>query len=282
MPRPAKLLKPSVAMPVGDTDLFEPTPSKPVRVRARSLPADAHFEPHRHAWSQLAYCASGVLQVSVRQENAQATYIIPPSRAVWIPPGALHALQALEAVQLRTLYIHSGATPMRWNACRVIEVSTLLRELVPALDVASNAAQNTTNVRSAHLSQLVLDEITHAPTQALGIPMPIADGADRRLRALCDAVLHAPASHATLAQWAASIGASERTAARLFRQQLGMGFAQWKQQVILAHALPQLVRGTAVGLVAKSSGYESASAFTAMFKTAMGYSPGYFLRKNGP
>ena len=44
----------------------------PVRVRARDMPADMHFEPHRHAWGQLAYCASGVIQVSVHAPAAAA------------------------------------------------------------------------------------------------------------------------------------------------------------------------------------------------------------------
>src|SRR4051812_22715088 len=50
--------------PVGDTDLFTPDRSRPVRVRARSMPTDTHFEPHRHAWAQLAYCATGIVRVN--------------------------------------------------------------------------------------------------------------------------------------------------------------------------------------------------------------------------
>ena len=45
------------SLPV-DADLFQPTRARPVRVRTRTLPVDAHFEPHRHAWAQVAYCAA--------------------------------------------------------------------------------------------------------------------------------------------------------------------------------------------------------------------------------
>ena len=86
-------------MPVGDTDPFRPDRQRPVRVRARELVADTHFEPHHHAWGQLAYCASGVLQVTAAQHagaDDATTYIVPPSRAVWIAPGARHAVHALE------------------------------------------------------------------------------------------------------------------------------------------------------------------------------------------
>jgi AraC-like DNA-binding protein len=135
--------------------------------------------------------------------------------------------------------------------------------------------------REQLLSGLVLDELTHADTQALGVPMPHPQTGDKRLRALCEAVLRAPAQRATLAEWAADIGASERTVARLFRDELGLSYQQWRQQAILAHALPLLTRGQPVSTVAAASGYASDSAFTAMFKAAMGQPPSHFQSKNG-
>ena len=81
--------------PVGDTAPFTPTPQRPVRVRARSMPADSHFELHSHSWAQVAYCATGIIQVMAEQHATgrdQVTYIVPPSRAVWIAPGARHAI----------------------------------------------------------------------------------------------------------------------------------------------------------------------------------------------
>jgi AraC-like DNA-binding protein len=93
---------------------------------------------------------------------------------------------------------------------------------------------------------------------------------------LCESVLRAPAERSTLAQWAAEVGASERTVARLFRDQLGTSYQQWRQQAVLAHALPLLARGQSIGQVAAASGYASESAFTAMFKAAMGQPPSRF------
>jgi AraC-like DNA-binding protein len=260
--------------PVGDTDAFRPDRQRPVRVRARSLPADTHFEPHRHAWAQLAYCSSGIVQVSSVAGADEVTYIVPPSRAVWIAPEARHSVHVLEDAQFRTLYIHAGATPPGWSGCRVIVVSPLLRELVHALDALPPTPRG--RQREAVLAELVLDEITHADTQPLGVPLPPIEGGDKRLRALCEAVLHAPAERATLAQWAAHVGASERTMARLFREELGISYQQWRQQVLLAHALPMLARGMPVSHVAAAAGYASDSAFTAMFKAAMGQPPSHF------
>lgn len=271
--------------PVGDTDPFRPSAARPVRVRAREMAADTHFEPHHHAWGQLAYCASGVLQVTSAQHAAAddtTTYIVPPSRAVWIAPGARHAVNALEDAAFRTLYIDASVAPPGWSGCRVIVVSPLLRELVRAMEAlgappdAMATEPDGRPAREQLLTQLLLDEMARAATQPLGVPLPHPQTGDKRLRALCEAVLRAPAERATLAEWARDIGASERTVARLFRDELGTSYQQWRQQVILAHALPLLARGTPVGQVASASGYASDSAFTAMFKAAMGQPPSAF------
>lgn len=266
--------RPQHSVPVGDLDPFTPSRARPVRVRSRAMAADAHFEPHRHPWAQLAYCASGIVQVSAAAPDSatgEVTYIVPPSRAVWIAPGALHSVHVLEAAQFRTLYIDASVTPAGWSGCRVLVVSPLLRELVPALDEPALPRE-----RDELLTRLVLDELRGAATQQLGVPLPPAQTGDKRLRALCEAVLRAPAERATLAQWAADVGASERTMARLFREQLGTSYQQWRQQAVLAHALPLLARGMPVSHVAAASGYASDSAFTAMFKAAMGAPPSQF------
>lgn len=276
--------------PLGNTQGFIPTEQRPVRVRSRSLPEDSHFEPHFHAWAQLAYCTSGMVQVTAAQ-NAQAsgevTYIVPPSRAVWVAPGARHHISVLEAAEFHTLYIHASATPAGWQDCRVLVVSPLLRETIQALDQlpparVAGAAQASTARHSGRerlLSALVLDEITHADIQSLGVALPHPQTGDKRLRALCRAILRTPSSRATLAQWAARIGASERTLTRLFRDELNLSYQQWRQQAVLAHALPLLARGQPVSQVAAASGYASDSAFSAMFKAAMGQPPSHFQNK---
>ncbi|QHE76254.1 AraC family transcriptional regulator [Hydrogenophaga sp. PBL-H3] len=265
------------AVPLGDTDPFRPTPEHPVRCRARQIDSDNQFEPHHHPWGQLAYCARGLLQVTVvhtgdadgERSPLETTTIVPPSRAVWIPPLARHAVTIVESAQLLTLYIDGNAVPAHWSRSRVLVVSPLLRELVHAL----NRPQRPAGEAGQALLTLLLDEMEHADTQPLGVPMPSATGGDRRLRNLCEAVMQAPAQHGTLAAWAAHGGASERTLARLFRDELGTSFQRWRQQVVLAHALPMLARGVSVGRVAEASGYASESAFSAMFKSAMGLPP---------
>lgn len=265
--------RPSTLTPVRFDDSCDRPPSarRALRSRSRALAMDTHVEPHQHPWAQLSYCASGLMQVTVTQNGLQTTYIVPPSRAVWIPPGVQHTVVVLEAAELRTVDLHASATPADWHTCRVLVVSGLLRELIQAL------VGSVPGSRDDALIALAKDEISHANIQALGVALP----RDKRLRSLCEAVLRAPGERATLARWAANSGASERTVARLFRTELGTSFQQWRQQALLAHALPMLARGMSISQVASASGYASDSAFSAMFKAAMGQTPSFFQGKKG-
>ena len=103
--------------------------------------------------------------------------------------------------------------------------------------------------RERLMGQLVLAELRRAAPVRLGISLP----KDKRLRALCEAVLAEPTRHASLEGWAGEAGASARTVARLFRQQLGTSFGPWRQQVLLAHALTLAARGKPMGVIASRS-----------------------------
>jgi AraC-like DNA-binding protein len=119
----------------------------------------------------------------------------------------------------------------------------------------------------------VLDELRRARPVRLGVPLPT----DKRLRALCEAVLADPTRHAALEGWASEAGASTRTVARLFRLELGTGFVQWRQQVLLAKALALAARKLPMARIAAELGYASPSAFTAMVRRSVGAPPSVFL-----
>ncbi|WP_163069471.1 helix-turn-helix domain-containing protein, partial [Acinetobacter baumannii] len=73
-------------------------------------------------------------------------------------------------------------------------------------------------------------------------PMP----RDRRLQAICQALLKQPELGLTLDDWGLRVGASSRTLARLFVQELQMSFHEWRQQLRLTEALPRLLAGDSV------------------------------------
>ncbi|VWC22010.1 AraC family transcriptional regulator [Burkholderia aenigmatica] len=243
---------------------FAPTAVHPMRVRARQVNTGYRIPLHTHAWAQLAYASRGVLRVA----TTGTTWMVPPSRAIWVPPHVTHEVVIVEEAYLRTLYIDESIVPDGLDACRVVEVTGLLRELIVALD-----ARDLSTARERLLCGLVLDELSHAEPLPLAVPMPD----EKRLRMLCESVLAHPAHAESLEHWASEVGASTRTISRLFKQELGVSFSQWRQQALLARAIPLLNQGRPLSHIARELGYQSQSAFSAMFRRAFGESPRAFM-----
>ena len=245
----------------------DPTPARPVRLVARDLEHDSTLPAHRHRWHQVLYTASGVSRVS----TADTSWVVPPSRAIWIPAGIVHEVTILEAAHMRSLYVLPAAATLPDDGCRVVEVSHLLRALIAELGHDATARDA---ARERLVSALILDELRIAPTLGVGVSLPD----DKRLRALCVALIADPSSTLSLEQWAPQVGASARTLARLFADELDTSFAAWRQQMRLAHAAPLIAKGLPLSRVAAELGYSSQSAFSAMFKRAFGRSPSAFYR----
>lgn len=241
-----------------------PSPQQPVTVNLRSTPANVRVDAHAHTWAQLAFPIRGAMQVAA----AGMTWIVPVFRAVWIPPDIMHEVAMLGEVELRTLYIHADAAPLPLDACVVVELSPLLRSLIDAL------GESGVERRSQLMMQLILEEIRIAPPLSLGLALP----RDRRLKALCDALMSDPASPRQLADFARDIGASARTLARLFQTEMNTSFGAWRQQLRLARAIDALGRGIPMEQVAAEVGYANPAAFSTMFKRALGVPPSRFSR----
>ncbi len=263
-------MKKLTLVPPIDPAAFAPTPERPLRGKLRTLHRQAQIQWHRHDWAQLVFSSEGAIHV----QAGDNTYIVPPSRAVWVAPNVEHTTGAIEQAQLHTIYLAPSLLPERdWQSCRVIEVSPLLRELALQLDHEPDAAPEPQ--REKLLSELIVNELRRARELRIGVALP----QDTRLRRLCEAMLAQPGLHASLDDWAASSGASPRTVSRLFRQQLGVSFAQWRSQILLAHALSMAARKRPMKIIAAELGYASASAFTAMVTRTMGMPPSQFFAR---
>ena len=263
--------------------LYLPDAQRPVRAKLLRLSTATRVVPHHHVFAQIALSATGV----VRMTMADGSFIVPPSRALWIPPGVEHAVTVVEDAELLTLYLHQprgrfgpqvarmGDSP--WRQCRVLEVSELLRALALELDKRPDSPHVVLSVqelqREKRISALLFDELRRARPVPLGIDLP----RDKRLRTLCEAVLDDPTRHTTLDGWARDAGASPRTVARLFRSELRTSFAQWRQQVLLARAVTLAARKMPMASIAAELGYASASAFSAMVRRSVGAPPSRFL-----
>jgi AraC-like DNA-binding protein len=158
------------------------------------------------------------------------------------------------------------------GACAVLGVSALLRELILALVALPGAGRQPCS-RLTSLRRLIFEELAAAPRQALGLVPP----KDRRVAPLIEALLADPADPRSLADWAARLGASQRTIERIFLAETRLSFRAWRQQARLLQAVLRLAEGQPVTTVALDLGYASPSAFTFMFRRALGVPPSRYV-----
>jgi AraC-like DNA-binding protein len=239
---------------------------RPVVALARDLPPSHEIDWHSHPRFQLVYAARGVMSVDTRE----ATWVVPPQRAVWMPAQVEHRLTAKGVVQLRSLYVKPDAAGRMPHSCEVLEVTPLLRELI----VRATELPREYDMRGAsgRLMRLLLDELAGLARLPYHLPMP----KDPPLAAICRRLVDSPDDAATLEQVARTCGLSGRTLARHFRRHTGMTFAEWRRRARLLRALGWIAEGRPIVEVAMELGYDSPSAFSAMFRRELGASPSSF------
>jgi AraC-like DNA-binding protein len=100
---------------------------------------------------------------------------------------------------------------------------------------------------------------------------------DKRVANLATAQLAHPALSLTMDEWGLRLGVSSRTLSRVFQRETGMSFFRWRQQLHIGLALQRLAEGASVANIAIDLGYESTSAFIAMFRKITGTTPARYF-----
>ncbi|WP_280459870.1 AraC family transcriptional regulator [Nocardia carnea] len=225
---------------------------------------------HSHTHHQLAWTRRGVLSIAV----ADAYWVLPPTRALWIPAGVEHRTGATREAVLSSLYFDPPRCALNWTEPTAVGVGALLAQLITYLarrDLAEDAR--------LRAEAVVFDLLHPVPTLPIDVPHPV----DERVRAVADTLLADPADPRSLDAHAHAIGVSRRTLTRLFVRDTGMSFDRWRTQMRLRAALPLLAEGRTVSQAAHTVGYTTASAFLVAFRRTVGTSPGRYLHADaGP
>jgi AraC-like DNA-binding protein len=232
------------------------------------MPGGTLFGWHTHADHQLAWAAAGVLTVLTEG----ATWVLPPTRALWIPAGLPHETGASATTTMRSVYVPAGLSPVTWTVPTPVAASPLLAELIHYLSASLTQPQR------AHGEALLADLLQPVPVATLDAPFPAGPLA----REVAQALRANPADQRTLAEWGRAVGASERTLARAFTAHTTMTFGRWRTLLRLRAALPLLAAGEPVGRVARRVGYETPSAFVAAFRRETGMTPAAYFAGSPP
>jgi AraC-like DNA-binding protein len=240
---------------------------------ARSLAIafpDGHTLPfHDHPWPQFVYAQRGVMQVTTHS----VSWLVPTTRAIWVPAGEAHSIHMRGAVAMRTLYLSPSVSG--WpTGCRALEVSPLLRELVLHLVTLDHLHAGCDG--HARLVALLADLVAASESVPLTLPLP----RDPRARKVAERILAQPGQPDTLAELATNSGASQRTLQRLFCAETGLGLEAWRLRARMQQAVVALGEGLSVTEAAFAAGYSSASAFSGAFKRCFGVTPSRYRRQS--
>jgi len=240
--------------------------ARPIVGLKDEYPAGWVDPPHTHDRTQLLYACSGVMSAI----TSRCIYAVPPQRCLWIDAGISHEVACRSNVSVRTLYIDPKLHGDKAVGCRLLDVSPFLQALI--LEVVEFDTGKPMDERERLITELLLHEIWHMPDAPWKVAMP----QDRRLRHACQLITENPDSQADLDELAQVACMSRRAFTRLFRQETGTSFGDWRRQMRLAEALSLLESGESVTRTAYEVGYSSPSAFSAAFHRVFGISPSQY------
>jgi AraC-like DNA-binding protein len=240
------------------------TVPRPVAAMAKVYPPGYSGYMHSHARAQFLYASSGTMHLTLDLGR----WIIPPKRAVWLPPGYLHQTGAIGRLEMRTLYIREDVCPPGAHSSpRMLGVSALLHELI--LRAVDLPIEYDEEGQDARIVAALLGEIDWTPVHPVSLPSL----QDRRLQRMEKMLLAKPDDKSTLEDWSNRLSVSPRTITRLLYKETALSFQAWRDRVRAFAAIPMLAAGRPLAEIADMLGYETAWSFTAMFKRVTGKAP---------
>jgi AraC-like DNA-binding protein len=224
------------------------------------MPLGTVFPSHSHPAHQLAWADTSVLEV----KTAEGVWVLPPTRALWLPAGVRHETRATGPTVLRGVYLDPERYLVDWTAPTPVAVGPLLAALLRHLEGELDPDAR------GRAEALLPDLLEPVSAVTIDLPMP----SDPRARDVAEALLANPADPRPLPRFGRDVGASGRTLSRGFTEGTGMTFSLWRASARMRAALPLLAAGHPVSQVASEVGYNTTSAFVAAFRRVTGTTPG--------
>lgn len=221
------------------------------------------YDWHTHDFGQLILAACGSMYVG----TPNRVLLLSPAMAIWIPPGVEHWMRYGSNNEMVYVDVSRQEAGRLGMECRIMAMTPLLNALLCA-----TLPENAMNRADRH-DRALHDLLRHELVAARQVPLSLVMPKDRRIRDLTEAALDDPGMIDSVDAWLAEAAASRKTIERLFIAETGIPPSRWLRHARLLHAISRLAAGEKVSSVAFAMGYESSSAFSYMFRRALGASP---------
>lgn len=217
---------------------------------------------HQHSCGQLYYPLTGTMMTETHTEK----WLVTPGTMAWFPSGTVHRSTSGSQVSGINIYFQTTDKLCCPEIPHLFRAGTFIPGILERLRDNSNQ----------QYCQLALALLAHEITAAPPLPHHIVLPEDRRARAVAMFIIAHPDSCLTRTELAEQQGLSERTLSRLFRQQTGLSFSQWRQQTKLVSSLEAVLAGNRIEGIAENFGYANTSAYIAAFRQHFGRTPAKF------
>ena len=221
-------------------------------------------EWHEHDGGQFYWLTSGIMVV----ETEQAQWTVTPGSVGWFPAGLRHRAQVPGQLSGTSLYLHASTGAGLPLTPGIYGTDSFIQALLERLCAGPRPGF------PADYSPSLLSLLAAEITNAVELPLQLLLPTDRRARNVADQLLAHSDSPLTQTQLAQRWGLSVRSLSRLFREQTGLSFCQWRQQAKVVTSLQWVLAGEPIAEVAARSGYANVSAFIEVFRERFGRTPG--------
>ncbi|MBK1783166.1 helix-turn-helix transcriptional regulator [Prauserella cavernicola] len=204
------------------------------RMRFAGHDTHSHDEPH------LIWVVSGRGRVT----TPAGVYVLPSGTGLWLAARVPHAMSWDEPGFAGGFLLHESATPVAGAA--VIDDARVAESVAAVLVAAPGSDTDRAPFRA-----LLADALARTEPTAFALPRPAHPVA----ATIADALLAGEA--ATLETLALGHHLSPRHVQRLFLDETGLTFRQWRSRARLNRALAELRSGATVTRAAQRSGYRT-------------------------
>ncbi len=211
------------------------------------------------SWPKLVYCLEGTIHVTTQT----TLHLLPPNRALWIKSNEPNPARTLGRAKVRTLYFSPDIKID--NPPHVLQIRPLFRELIA--EACLVGPLNRSKPSHASLSNLLVEEITSAPTQSTSIPMPRSEW----LKPWCEQYVFDP--YLPLPN-----GYSRRTIERHIKRETNLTLGQWCQLARAIVGFQSISEGRTVIEASVDAGFTTPSGFIQAFRKQFGKTPGQILK----